>query len=366
MTSGISIRRRVLPGTGFGATARYLAQYTKVHQMLMVARAATWNLQWQVKGFVEAMPGVDSRTLLGRFVDGSDVVGIDLKASVVNTPWDELDQQTCQLLLINTVALYEAWCHELCGTFQYFGVIAEERQRQFQNSLQYPDFYGARPRAGIESTVNELKSADGASAAMAALMSSVLPSPVDTATFSPRMRLYRMFKEARNSITHRGSMASGELFAAYNDCASLSPTDLGMTIVPDFPNPVLGKPISLSWRGVIGLSDMLRRLVADVDHLLMYTKTAERDLIERLRTDPQALEDPALANVVVKGRYAAKLPNGPWIVINSQLEHGQNAIRSAVGRLLNLTNSSRDDFMVLWPELLAANVVEIRTYLRDV
>ncbi|HUC24146.1 MAG TPA: hypothetical protein VMA73_15665 [Streptosporangiaceae bacterium] len=52
--------------------------------MLMVARAATWNFQWQVKGFVEAMPDVDQRTLLGRFVDGSDVEGIDLRASVAN------------------------------------------------------------------------------------------------------------------------------------------------------------------------------------------------------------------------------------------------------------------------------------------
>lgn len=366
MTGSVGIRRRVLPGAGFGATAQFLTQYTKVHQMMMVARVATWNLQWQVKGFVRAMPSVDPRTLLGRFVDGSDVEGIDLKASVANMPWDELDQQTCQLLLINTVALYEAWCYEICGTFQRFGVITEERQRQFQRSLQYPDFCGARPRAGIASTISGLKSADGISAVMTALMSSVLPSPVDTATFSPRMRLYRMFKEARNSIAHSGSMASADLCDAYNGCAGLSSADLGMQIVPDFPSPVLGKPVSLSWRGIIGLSDMLRRLVADVDHLLMCTETAERDLIERLRNDPGALQDPLQANAVVKSRYWAKLPNGPWIVIRAYLENGQNAVYSAVVRLLNITRSSRDDFMVLWPELLAAEVVEIRQNLRDI
>jgi hypothetical protein len=334
--------------------------------MLMVARTSTWNLQWQVKGFVEAMPDVDSRTLLGRFVDGSGVEGIDLRASVVNTPWAELDQQTCQLLLINTIALYEAWCYELCGTFEHFGFITKERQRQLQNSLQYPDHYGTRPREGIESAVNELTSADSNSAGMTAMMGSVLSSPVDAATFSPRMRLYRMFKEARNSITHRGSMASDDLCAAYTDCAGLTPADLAMRVVPDFPRPTLGEPVRLSWRGVIGLSDMLRRVVADVDHLLMCSRTAELDLVERLRTDPEALQNPSQANVVVIGRYAAKLPNGPWIVTRAQLERGQNVVRSAVVRLLKVTRSRREDFAVLWPELLADNAVEIHTSLRDI
>jgi len=366
MASVGSVRRRVLPGTGFGASARYFAEYTRIHQMLMVARAATWNLQWQVKGFVEAMPGVDSRTLLGRFVDGSDVEGIDLRASLVNTPWDELDQQTCQLLLINTVALYEAWCHEICGAFVRSRVITEEKQRTYQGALQYPDHYGVKPREGIASVVKRLESADGVSAGMTALMSSVLPSPVDQAVFSPRMRLYRLFKEARNSISHRGSMASAEVCSAYSDCGALGAADLAMRKVPEFPAPVLGKPVHLSWRGVIGLSDMLRRVVAEVDHLLMYTKTAELDLIERLRTDPGALQDPSQADAVVEYRYAKKIPDGPWIVTRAQLEKGQNVVYSASVRLLGLTKSPKENFIVLWPKLLASGVVEIHSSLRDV
>src|SRR5690348_649619 len=124
MTHTAAAPRRVPRGVGFGATANFLAQYTTVFQTMMVARVAMWNLQWQVKGFVSAMPKITQQTLLGRFVDGSDVEGIDLRASVVNTPWESLDQQTSRLLLINTVALYEAWCNELCETFSRFGIIS--------------------------------------------------------------------------------------------------------------------------------------------------------------------------------------------------------------------------------------------------
>jgi len=284
---------------------------------------------------------------------------------VVKTSWDQLDQQTCQLLLINTVALYEAWCYEISSAFYSAGVISEKKQRDYQGSLQYPNHYGPKPKDGINSTVKKLASADGVSAAMTALMSSVLPSAVDEATFTPRMRIYRLFKEARNSISHRGSVVGNEVCDAYNDCAALSPADIGMRKAPEFPAPVLGEQVRLSWRGIIGLSDMLRRVVADVDHLLMCTKTAELDLIERLRTDPAALQDPSEAGSVATYRYAKKLPDGPWIVTRAQLERGQSTIYSAAVRLLGLTKSRKEDFLVLWPDLLARGTVEIHSSLRD-
>lgn len=41
-------------------------------------------------------------------------------------------------------------------------------------------------------------------------------------------------------------------------------------------------------------------------------------------------------------------------------------VYSASVRLLGLTKSRKEDFMVLWPELLASGVVEIHSSLRDV
>jgi hypothetical protein len=350
------VPRRVPPGVAFSATANFVTQYTTLQQMLKVARVAIWNLRWQVRGFVDAQPEVDSRTLLGRFVGGSDVEGIDLKTSVVNTSWQWLDQQTSRLLLTNIIALYEGWCYEFCETFQRFGVIAQRDRRRYQDSLQWPDAYGARPRPGIESTIRTIKSQDGISQGMAALMGYMQAALVNPILLTPRMRIYRVFKEARNSISHQGATASNELCAAYNDSLGISEADLGMRVVPAFPVPVPGASIDLSWRGIIGLADMLRRVVLDVDHYMMDTKTAELDLVERLRNDP-TLPD--------KYHRWSKIPDGPWIVVKDQ-EIGQRKVLGAVKRILNIENCPSGNLLPLWPELIADGAVEIRLKLRDV
>jgi hypothetical protein len=108
-----------------------------------------------------------------------------------------------------------------------------------------------------------------------------------------------------------------------------------MRIVPSISVPALGMPVQLPWRGVIGLADMLRRLVVDIDHLLMPTKVAAQDLSVRLRTDPLALVDPIQATTLIKNWAWAKQPGGPWIAVADHLRLGQGAVRHAVERLIS-------------------------------
>jgi hypothetical protein len=367
LASQESIPRSVSQSVGFGATANFLAQFGPVQQVLKVARVAIWNLQWQVKGLVDARPGIDARTLEGRFVDGSDVTGIDLKKTVVNTEWNSLDQETSRLLLTNVVALYEAWCHELIKTFVDHGFIDPKKHRPMQDSLQWPDSYLGREKTGITDVINTLRTAGGESAGMKALLQTVQPHPVEMATFPPRLHVYRLFKEARNSIAHQGATSSAPLLTAYNACTEIRPNNLGMRVVPEFTEPTLGTPVSLSWNGVIGLADMLRRLVVDVDHCLMFTNAAMSDLASRLQSDPNALSDPTNANTLIKRRDWAKVPGGPFVAIGSEqlITKGQKAVNHAIARLLNLSTSQEDRVQPLWAELIAAGAVEERTNLRD-
>lgn len=217
----LPLSRSVAPGVGFGASSNFLDQYGPTQQIQKVARVATWNLQWQVKGFVAARPNVDSRILTGRFVDGSDVEGIDLKASVVNTSWKSLDQATCRLLLINTIALFETWCYEFTTIFGHFGNITAAIQHRMQGSLQWPDSYRGSSKIGILGTIQQLATVAGNSPGMAALMGPMQPTPVNTSTFSPRMRIYRLFKEARNSIAHQGAISTQSLCDAFADCQNI-------------------------------------------------------------------------------------------------------------------------------------------------
>lgn len=364
----VSAPRGVAQGVGFGATASFLAEFGPVQQVIKVARVAIWNLQWQAKGLVSARPGIDARTLEGRFVHGSDVTGIDLKKTVVNTNWDSLDQQTSRLLLTNIVALYEGWCHEIARAFIEHGFIGAGRQRAIQDSLQWPDFYAGRSRPGIISAIDELESAAGRSTRMEALLRAVQPSPIDTSKFAARLTVYRAFKEARNSLAHQGGVVGEVLERAHSACAGINPGDLGMRVVPAISAPVaIGSPVSLIWDGVIGFADMLRRLVVDVDHCLMFTKAALLEVAMRLRHDPLALSDPTGVGTLIKRRAWAKIPDGPFVVIGSEqlLPKGQKVVNHAISRLLNLSTSREDRVQTIWPDLIAAGAVEERKNLRD-
>jgi hypothetical protein len=191
---------------------------------------------------------------------------------------------------------------------------------------------------------------------MTALADCMQTSLVNPALFSPRMRVYRVFKEARNSISHQGAMASGELCTAHSDYLGITSNDLGMRVVPTFTAPVLGTPVDLSWRGIIGLADMLRRVVVDVDHSLMDTKSAELDLAERLRSDRTAPD---------RHHRWSKVSGGPWIVVRDQLETGQRQVFGVVKKLLNIPRCPQRDLLLLWPELVSDGAVEIRLNLRD-
>jgi len=201
---------------------------------------------------------------------------------------------------------------------------------------------------------------------MEALLRSAQPAPVDMTTFDARLRVYRLFKEARNSIAHQGGISNAQLSDAYEACHSIKPVHLGMSLVPDFPEPVVGTPTSLSWDGVITLADMLRRLVVDVDHCLMFTSAAAQDLATRLCSDPLALQDPTEANALIKRREWAKIPDGPFVVIGSDqlIRKGQKVINYAIGHLLGLPTSQEDRVHSIWTELLTNGAVEERGNLR--
>jgi hypothetical protein len=101
---------------------------------------------------------------------------------------------------------------------------------------------------------------------------------------------------------------------------------------------------------------MLRRVVVDVDHSLMDTKTAELDLAERLRSNTTAPD---------RHHRWSKVPGGPWIIVRDQLETGQRQVFGVVKKLLNIPKCPQRDLLLLWPELISDGAVEIRLNLRD-
>jgi hypothetical protein len=92
---------------------------------------------------------------------------------------------------------------------------------------------------------------------------------------------YRYFKEARNCVVHNNSLASQDAVDTYQAAAALTAADLGIKEVPAMNSTVLGQPVLLNLRGVVGLYDVVIRLLTTLDAELAAAKLAEDVLVAK-------------------------------------------------------------------------------------
>ena len=96
------------------------------------------------------------------------------------------------------------------------------------------------------------------------------------------LRAYRFFKECRNCMMHNGNLADPKAYDAYQDFAQIATkVDLELKEVPQHSPVLLGQPVKISLRGVVGLCDIIMRIVATLDAELARSKQAEREFLRR-------------------------------------------------------------------------------------
>jgi hypothetical protein len=135
------------------------------------------------------------------------------------------------------------------------------------------------------------------------MLSDVHPCLASRAGVHPRhveemLVIYRYFKECRNSLMHVGGRASQQAVDAS--------TAIGGVGGLPFPLPrnsplVLDQPVVLDLYGVVGFSDVLRRLVLTLDAELTSTTVAERMLVDRWRKECGVIQ----GSSQIKKRHAA-------------------------------------------------------------
>ena len=90
------------------------------------------------------------------------------------------------------------------------------------------------------------------------------------------MLAYRYFKEIRNCEMHQGGVADDKAQRAYEAFLPLSDKkSLGMRGNLIFEPVIIGMPVKLHLRGVIGFCDILLRIIATVDAELCRSSFAE-------------------------------------------------------------------------------------------
>jgi hypothetical protein len=245
-------------------------EITRIFDFIQPTIVALWNLRWQVHGFLSQVPMATSEDLANRFALGSEMRGGELRRACIEIPWERQRADFAEFILIACIATFE----------EYTARIAEiaappSRQRQLSKVLQFPTQNSASPVATIVRPSSALRGVFSTS-----LQSNRRYSPN---TLNHLLICFRFFKETRNAIAHNGGRASQEAVDAYNRFRSVATTSaLGLSEVPKHHPLRLGDEVRLELRGVIGLSDVILRIISTYDGQLCESDLAEREIVDRV------------------------------------------------------------------------------------
>ena len=205
-------------------------------------------------------------------IDPNNVIhGVDYKVSFIETAWEHQEELLAWVLLNNLFAIHEGWVQ--CLYDKYYSVDYDWKKFK---QLQFPQLQNKFP--------NYFAKGKNKSLVMTNAFFDVYKnnSGLDFNKINNYMLLYRFFKEARNCYMHNNRVASQEVVDAFNSYQTVATIrDLDCEKVPEIIPPILGQPIQLKIRGVIGFSQFVRRILIISDTYLIQTKASETVFLSR-------------------------------------------------------------------------------------
>ena len=259
----------------FRASKDAHAQLTRLFDFIHPTAIAMWNLRWQVQGFLANVPNASSKELGYRFALGTDLNAGALKRSTVETPWTDQLERFASIILITTISIFEDFTDSIASGCSH----NREHRERFAKALQFPSRNGtdAVSLAGNRSFVM-----DRAVMWDEAILRRYLPSGSDDL-----LKCYRFFKEVRNALAHNGGRANQRMVDAYKIFADAIKDDrIGGAAVPDHsPISNVGDVVKITYRGVVGFSEIVLRIITYYDLTLCEYELVEHELKMRLTPD---------------------------------------------------------------------------------
>lgn len=270
-----------------GSSGRYVfrasrdahVQITELFDFVHPTAIAMWNLRWQVQGFLSNVTNATAADLDGRFARGSELGSGSLRRATVETTWEAQLEQFASVILISVIAAFEDFAASISSVMP----VGSEAQRRLSESLQFP----ASPAQTGRSSWNSLVGRPSQVLSGAVTWDRSIAGRYQAGTLDDLLLCYRFFKEVRNAISHNGRRANPRTVAAFQAfSAACSAGKVGNAPVPDhYPVAAVGEKIRLSYRGVVGFSDIVLRLIATYDHELTKYEVVEHELLARLKPD---------------------------------------------------------------------------------
>lgn len=230
------------------------AQVTELFDDLWPTVTAIKNLRWQVNGYYHEMNIKQNHKLSARFVDSEDITNRpNLYRTCIEQSWEQQEYSIARNLLTNIFALYEGWIEMILSSLGVSRIRDVSKKFQFPNEArtalanmqQHPNtvlvdaLYDAYVNKNYESKLVHLEN---------------------------YLKVYRYFKECRNSIIHKGGKTNRELITAYNAIRSLTKADLDVQELPVMEAVTAeNEEVKLSLRSVVGFSQIVIKIVEVLD-----------------------------------------------------------------------------------------------------
>ena len=251
----------------FSATKKALANITATYDTVWPTAVGLWNLRCMVKGIKKEYPAITDAQLTAKFSLGSGIHGVNYKRAFFEYDWEKQQSDFALILLNSTIPIFEGWLEELKDD-----IFADLKVKE----MQFP--------VRVQAEVARLTSDE--SAVLKDCFYNSYSNKRDRcySHIDSLMHCYRVFKEARNCYMHNGSIADDRLKNAYDAYLPHgNTTDLCVSEVPAFYEPIPDKPLKVSLRGVVGFSYILIKILVSLDSELLRASMAEKEFLNRYR-----------------------------------------------------------------------------------
>lgn len=274
----------------FEPTKLFNARFTELFDNTWLTHTAVEFLIKNVKDYCSEKDVTNQVLLRNEFVShGFKSNHPNLYRSCVLQSWNEHENVIIRNMLINAFAYYEAWCENMltilgmapdtyCSYFQYV----------YRTDKNWHTIYDRVMTSCSAITTNSFYDVYKQNHRF-----------YNFALMDKWILYLRYYKECRNSFVHQNGVVTSEMVTMYEKIKDFTIADLAVKELPLSPiAPVLGEPIKLSLRNVVGFTQILQKIANTFDIEFIKTQSAEHYFVEVLRnkvnkqflTNPQQID----------------------------------------------------------------------------
>lgn len=241
-------------------------EVTRVFDMVWAIDAGLWHLRNNTIEYFNINPQNSAADAKRDLVHGIDIHGLELKRMVSEYTWEQQEAFVAEILLINAIAVYDSWVNRFVNdtllniSNNQRSKIAAELKRGLFDSYELA--LANEPDSQFKGKFR-IKTRKGKS-------------------YCDNIRLiFKYFKSCRNCLAHGDRLFSKSAEEKYNAISSLTKQDCGLKELPEIALTKANNPFEIKLRGVVGLYDIIIRMILYLDLKASSKVALESEIIKR-------------------------------------------------------------------------------------